>query len=452
MKIGILGFGIVGKSILNFFKNKANSITIWDDRVLSKDELQYVFESNATVSQDITSFLEHSDSIVISPGIDFRRFEINKLVCELDIFAKYFSKPTVAITGTVGKTTVTRLLGKLLYGSSVGGNIGDAMLDLLDKDVSQAVLELSSFQLELSKFFAPDLAILTNFYSNHLDRHDDMQSYWDAKLKLFQYQTSSQHALLPVALASKLPVLQSTISFLGGELDNNEIKLLLSKAKNIFYIKNNNFVHKSQMQESILYSIFDIPKISFMENWLFVIATLTLLGFSKDEIRLRIDKLAQEFTTGPHRFELFATINGVDFYNDSKATITEATIAALSQLNKNNRQVILILGGLNKGVDRSKYLPQILANKNLKEIVCFGKDCRDFKGSCTEYEDLDILVKAIMKIVKSGDQILFSPGGSSYDFFENFAKRGEYFKELIRKYDNKKQNLENQSQVASINI
>ena len=159
----------------------------------------------------IEPFLAAHDQILVSAGIDLRPYEkfAHKFIGELDLFAQEWRKPFIAITGTVGKTTVTHILGTVLQHlgkkAVIGGNIGVGLCDLLEtaQDAELAVVEVSSFQLELSKSFAADLAIWTNFSPNHLDRHGTLEAYRDAKNKIITMQRAGQKALVPITLAKK---------------------------------------------------------------------------------------------------------------------------------------------------------------------------------------------------------------------------------------------------------
>ncbi|MCK4265515.1 UDP-N-acetylmuramoyl-L-alanine--D-glutamate ligase [Candidatus Babeliales bacterium] len=445
-KIGILGFGIVGKSFLTFLKSFNKQISIWDSRELTTEELNLINDSHAIISHlSLEKFIQENDSIFISPGFDTRDFKAqeHKFFCELDLFSQYFKGKSIAITGTLGKTTVTRLLGRLFESEDtlVGGNIGHAMLNLVDKNLKRVFLELSSFQLERNKNFAPNIAVITNFFPNHLDRHKNLKSYLEAKFKIFQKQNKNQFAVIPADLILRLgeiervKLIKSQVFFVAArELNEKELFILKQVSNNIFYLRENKFVLKKSDGTKELCYINDFPKISFLENWLFIVSISYLLGLGEIEIKRRILGFKKdEIKTDPHRTEFFATFNGVNFYNDSKATIMEATIAALNRLEKNQRPIILILGGVSKGVDRRILVRQLLQQNSLKKIFCFGRECEVFQG-CEGFSTLEELVEIVMNVAKKDDQVLFSPGGASFDLFPNFVARGERFKELVINY------------------
>jgi UDP-N-acetylmuramoylalanine--D-glutamate ligase len=136
----------------------------------------------------------------------------------------------------------------------------------------------------------------------------------------------------------------------------------------------------------------------------------------------------------PHRVEHFLTRHGIEFYDDSKATIIQATEAACNFLAAKKRPIILIVGGTSKGVDRTLFIQKIAKHPAIKRILCFGKECSLFK-ECTSFATLHEVVHEVMKIASPGDSVLFSPSGASYDLFSNYQERGKSFKALVEQYD-----------------
>lgn len=183
-RIGIWGFGVVGKSVADYLLSLAYSnITIMDKRTPTEDEQHYLKKNNIAWHQqcDEETFFNFCDILIPSPGVNIKLHHyatyISKWLHELDIFYNNFNKPIIAITGSVGKTSTTHILGKLLQHLSIpvaiGGNIGIPMLDLISRqnNVDYALLEVSSFQLLHCTQFAPQYAVITNIYPNHLDYH-----------------------------------------------------------------------------------------------------------------------------------------------------------------------------------------------------------------------------------------------------------------------------------------
>ncbi len=463
-KIGVWGFGRVGKSVVTHLFSTGCQLTVLDTRTLSPEEKQFLANKNISLVtlQELPQFLADNDFVVPSPGIDLRPHTAykHKWLSELDLFARSWHKPYIAITGTVGKTTVTHLLGQLLQKSgkrvTVGGNIGIAMLDLLSQhdSVDLAVLEVSSFQLELTMHFAPDLALWTNFHENHLDRHNTLQEYFDAKAAIMRHQHRGQHALVPLELAGKLfpgevvekyrshPGLTNRHFFSITPPTPEQLAAIPDEAT-LFFIRDEQIFmstpHRDATQStlhkehSIAQLTPELLEITFAQNWLAICAMLALQNISCTELTA----WAPSLNVPAHRLEKVATIAGVDFYNDSKATTPQSTLAAVNKLSQ--RPVILFLGGLSKGIDRTNLVK--LLPPQVKMVYCFGKEapmlsalCATYGIPCKTYATLDDSFYAAAKGARAGDQLLFSPAGSSFDLFANYEARGICFKQLVQNY------------------
>lgn len=259
-KIGIWGFGIVGKAALNYFQNqnKKNQIMIMDSRELTQQENDLIKKIGGTIinQKECKKFLEENDIILASPGVDFSNYReySNKLITELDIFSYENTKHVTAITGTIGKTSITHLLSTLINKNEpikTGGNIGIGMLNLLEKsDAKKIILEISSFQLEYCKLFAPDLAIWTNFYPNHLDRHRTIEEYFKAKYTVLKYQREDQHSLVPLELAEKIvhenahnSSYKGTLHFFSNQKPCLHTYTWLPSKSSLFWLENSTIVH-----------------------------------------------------------------------------------------------------------------------------------------------------------------------------------------------------------------
>lgn len=445
-RIGIWGFGTVGKSALRFFSDQPCEVELFDRRQLEPSENALLEQYGATLAppKALEQFLEHNDFILPSPGVDLRLYEQykHKWIAELDILQKQFKKPIVAITGTAGKTTVTYLLSQLLASSGLrvwtGGNIGTGMLDLLrvKHEVDVAVLEVSSFQLEYCRAFAPTLAIWTNFYENHLDRHSTMKEYFAAKKKIFAQQTAGQHAIVPLAIKKRIGFLGKKNSFHFFTTKKYDSLSRLVRHANILYIKKRSVMRHAPGQVSPLpqnlQAMFqNLCAHTYQENALIVTLAAKLLA------RILARPLSFELNhpvLPPHRLEHVSTINGVSFYNDSKSTAPAPTLAAVQKLS--NKPILLILGGLSKGVDR---LPLIAAIKQrVKAVYAFGAEAKELEWAstqnsvpCHSFSTLEQAFAACTINARPGDQILLSPAGSSFDLFKNYKERGNHFKKLI---------------------
>ena len=500
MKIGVYGFGVVGRSVLQFLHRfyPQKELFVWDDRTISDDEKKIIDSCGAVLEKSCETFLEKNDKIVVSPGVDIalhKKYR-HKFLCELDFFHDFISSmegdtfqtfKTIGVTGTLGKTSVASLLGSLFAcvgdlcdgekSVFVAGNIGKPMLDLCCDGIKNGivVLELSSFQLELNKRFAPDIGIWTNFYHNHLDRHISAKNYFFSKWNLFAHQKMGQKALLPIDLCfgeTQQWFFDCLKNYEGDCLfftDKPFIKTRFLKKykqylanKKLFFVEDEVFCcgRMSFLNNPTgEITIFDKKKIfdfseqdsfsgmvsnSFLENWIIVLAALhtwkvmpsweVIPLFGIDDIKKNMGGTQRDGYLGEHRLEKFLTVDGVDFYNDSKATVVEATKAAVKKLSRENRPIILVLGGLDKGVDRKPLVDFLSGVKNVKRVFCLGDGCESFL--CYErYPSLRLLVDAIMQTVFDGEEndaiVLFSPSGSSFDLFKNYVERGKKFKKEV---------------------
>ena len=438
-KIGIWGFGIVGKSALKYFSEHGIQTSVMDANELSPQENALINLCKATYlkQEDPNKFFNDHELVLASPGIDLNPFKHykEKIITELDIFNDNRKNTCIAITGTVGKTTITSILSKILSETHpviTGGNIGTGMLDLVSQQKKDAliVLEVSSFQLEYSTRFAPDLAIITNIYPNHLDRHVNFEKYFEAKYTLIKNQQGNQRALVALDLAHHIIKKYKNnkkniknVSFFSLKKPTNVRKIIQNN--NFFWIDNEYIIHCDHGIENKLVKIPEHTLIPI--NLVIIIAALRLLNLSltvKPELLLPPE----------HRMEKIVHSNNIIFYNDSKATIMESTLAALDNINNSN--VILFLGGLSKGVNRQPYIEK-LKNK-VKYILCFGKEAAQLHQWAQEekitaycFVNLEKSIKYMATIIQPHDIVLFSPGGSSYDLFKNYEERGNKFKELI---------------------
>jgi UDP-N-acetylmuramoylalanine--D-glutamate ligase len=329
----------------------------------------------------------------------------------------------------VGKTSTVSLIShcltKLGLNSPALGNIGNPLLDSKLNYNDLCVLELSSFQLENVQCFNPTVSVIINLYPNHLDHHEDFKSYKNAKLNIFAQQKSGliianpdlapdirtkNYYNLPVVYTGFVENLQINESYIKYESQNIFLVNTVRKLIGNLEIKQK-FVNLATDSLAILFIILDYFNLSFQDAYL------------------------NDFKLPAHRAELVRTINGVDFIDDSKSTVVEATLHALAI---NTKPTILLLGGVSKGVCRQKIFVKLKEFGHLKQLIFFGHEAEtlyqqavfDFKNlsSCINLEEAVELAK---KLAEPGDVILFSPSGASFDLFNNYQERGKRFRELI---------------------
>lgn len=541
--IGIVGFGVVGKSLFSFLnKYKLRpealavgklkeiigsgqlTIVVWDKRALTVDEQALIKNAGGQivpgVQTPLEAFIDQCDVICVSPGIDIDAYKNcgKPILCELDLFSLFFTKPVIAVTGSLGKTTTTKLLGKLtpcvryhakaervdvlggdvlacdlagMCGSrrhpspfvvrnepceclesmnggdvssprtdfseksiiqkhirtAVGGNIGIGMLDLVDQieDYDLGVLELSSFQLDLNTTFAPDVAVWTNFYPNHLDRHKTVQAYFEAKYALIKGQRPGLCVILSdqllhdehgKLLQEQLPTLASSVCFTSvDDFDREKIALVNRKYFYWMYVRDGQLwcaeiAQGAVTRQARIFALDRLPDITFIQNWVQVLAALYFLRADMASLEVALTADVDLLDDHHHRVEHFVTLDSVDFYEDSKSTVIQATQAAVGRLARQQRPLIVIVGGMSKGVDRRALMDYLKSVPEVKKVYCFGSECQAFTDAvyCATLQDIVRDIKATMT---AGDIVLFSPSGASFDFFDNYKHRGQVFQELV---------------------
>ena len=361
------------------------------------------------------AFIEDSDLVVLSPGVPHNSEAVswarakNILVLgEIEFAFQFCSKPVIAVTGSNGKTTVVTLIHQVLEAASrrscLCGNIGapfsGQVLDLGDKDF--VILEISSFQLETVvvpgtvgiRGFKPHVAVILNVNENHLDRHKDLQEYFDAKKRIFIHQDAQDYAVLNFqdqGLKALAPQLKAQVRFFNA-------------------------------------APLSLPGITPNPNFAVAREVANILGV-KDDV---CAKVFRDFKGVEHRMELVRQIDGINFINDSKATTAQAAIWALERLNA---PVIMICGGRDKNIDFSVVAPFV--RQKVKKMIVIGearaKLKKTFEGvvALEEYATLPDAVTRASAIAQKGDNVLLSPMCTSFDMFANYEERGRSFKELV---------------------
>lgn len=445
--IGIWGFGRVGKSVAQMLHAQGHTISVMTKDALSEDEKilaqKYVF--HVYIEKEKENFFNRNDLLVPSPGIDIRgdyQTQKGKWLHELDLFYAHFKKPIIAVTGTVGKTTITTMLNHILkaYGVNIctGGNIGIPMCDLIPQQstIEYALLEVSSFQLEYCTQFAPRLAIWTNLAPNHLDRHVTYDDYFDAKYNLLVHQKITDKSLVPLALAQKIKdkSVKSTLYYFSPTIPTQEELEIIAHDEALFFIDGNHIKKRLNNTITTLINLDTLPDITFVENWLIICSALDIMGLDLCTLFGHINAVALP----EHRMEkIVAVSQDIIFYNDSKSTTTTSTRAAIEKLA--GKSIVLFVGGLSKGVDRAQFIKEL--KNHVKHVYCFGAEADTLNAYCALYgisshafSTLDDAFYACVKNTTAHDCILFSPAGSSYDLFKDYEERGNYFKTLVRNF------------------
>jgi len=360
--------------------------------------------------------LHEADWVLPSPGISPYRYPLASLhapfIGELDVVAPTWEGPSVAVTGTNGKTTTVALLAHVLE-APAWGNIGPPLGETLFSR-GLRVLELSSFQLHATRFFRPSIAVLLNIGEDHRDWYPSHEHYVQDKLRIFRDQISSDWAIFPREWVERVPGRGTKLfldDFPGIRQEGDRVS-----------VKMKDVVWEGPLPRFSPFRVFDLAvRVALLVG--------ILLGYPVPRVVERI----QSFRPLPHRLELLGEIRGRVWINDSKATNPHAVQAALEEVN---RPVVLLLGGLNKGLSFHP-LRDLVAGK-VRHLVVFGASgdeiAETLQETCplTRVATLEEAVHTALKVSQPGDWILFSPGCASFDAFRNYAHRGEVFREILR--------------------
>ena len=441
----VVGLGKSGVASALFLKAKGARVTVSD----AKPEDQLKDEIPALLDQGIAvetgghgeRTFGGQDLIVVSPGVPADAPSLvqaralgGNVIGEIELASLFFPGRMVAITGSNGKTTTTTLAGEIVaaagYRTAVGGNIGTPAISLVEGATADtiAILEVSSFQLETIQTFHPQIAVVLNVTPDHLDRHRTFTAYTDAKARIFENQQPEDFAVLNAD-------------------DLTCVELAARTRAQVFWfsrtreVKQGAFVHDGRIlfrdhtgqNEIMLVSEIPLKGGHNVENVLAAVSVGALLRAEPQRIR----QVVHNFKAVEHRLEHVATIRGVDYYNDSKATNVDATIKALESFPAN---IHLILGGQDKGSDYA--LLNDLLRQRVKRVYTIGAAAAKIESQIIspqsggpEIDHSEILETAIKNAAEAatpGDVVLLAPACASFDQFRNYEHRGKVFKAAVR--------------------
>lgn len=455
-KVLILGFGAEGQSTYRFIRKYGGKQTIYiadqkekfyENSILAEDKQVVCIEGEHYLDN-----LEQYDVIMKAPGISLLGRDISnyreKIKSQLEVLLEFSNAYTIGITGTKGKSTTSSLIYQILLeqGKDVLllGNIGTPILDYaeeINKD-KVLVLEMSSHQLEYTEM-SPNIAILLNIYEEHLDHYGSLEKYAEAKCHIFQYQKERDNFLYNAE----------------NELLVNCLKKYGTKAKKCAIA--NKKVEQSNMvycEEDQVYwngrKIYDATKERKLlgkhnlMNIMFALGVSQILGLEEEKT---IETITH-FEPLPHRMEYVGKYDDVLYYNDSIATVPEATISTIEALKEIST---LIIGGMDRGVNLDNFASYLEKSK-IENIICLPKTGHDVgeqisnsrsketkmgstivAGNKKIYfvETLQEAVEIAKRVTAKETICALSPAAASYGFFKNFKERGELFKKLVKQGD-----------------
>ena len=449
-RILILGFGREGRTTYSFlrkyFEEKQLFIADKDITLLDNNpDLMDDMNLEVQIGEEYLNGIEEYDLIIKAPGISFKGMDLSnikdKITSQLELFLEYISCTTVGITGTKGKSTTSTLMYEVLKNNGkktlLLGNIGNPIFNEIENidENTYVVIELSSHALQYIKKTV-DIAILLNIHEEHLDHYNDYEEYIRAKLNIGKFQNKEDYFIINYDDEETVKRVLNNSNDDKNEFnsniklvtlsDNNSINNYIDKDGNI-YIEKDLCINKDE-----LLSKMNLKGIHNVNNIMFVLEVCKILD-------LNIDKSLEaicEFKPLEHRMEFVAKKDGVEYYNDSIATIPSSTINAIEAIGNINT---LIVGGKDRGINLEE-LFVYLENSTIENIICLPKTgefieeylkSRNTDKNVVLVESLEEAVKIAKKVTKKETVCIMSPAASSYGYFKNFEERGRLFKQYV---------------------
>ncbi len=433
----VVGLGKSGMSVVRFLAQQGVSFAVADTRenppelaTLSRDYPQV----EVRCGELDVDFLCRADELYVSPGLALATPALQaaaargvKLSGDIDLFARNAKAPIVAISGSNAKSTVTTLVGEMAAAAgkrvAVGGNLGTPALDLLNDDVELYVMELSSFQLETTNQLGAEVATVLNVSEDHMDRYSGLPAYHLAKHRIFrgakQVVVNRQDALTRPLMSEGLPCWTFGLSAPDfkafGLREENGEKYLAFEFQNLMPVRE--------------------LKVRGAHNQANALAALALghaVGLPFDAMLSSL----RNFTGLEHRCQWVRELDGVSYYNDSKATNVGAALAAIDGLGADmDGKLVLIAGGDGKGADFSGLRDSVA--KHCRAVVLMGRDADLIAAAVGDgvprvrADSLDDAIVQSRELAQSGDAVLLSPACASFDMFKNYEERGQLFARAV---------------------
>jgi UDP-N-acetylmuramoylalanine--D-glutamate ligase len=439
-KVVILGAGESGTGAAILAKAKGYDVFVSDQGSI-KEQYRNELTDNAIEFEEGKHSEEKivSASIVIkSPGIPEKAEIVRKIragkipvIDEIEFAFRFLKGKVIAITGTNGKTTTTLLTYHLLKSSgfsvALAGNVGESLARKVAKENHDwYVIEISSFQLDGTATFKPNIGILLNITPDHLDRYEyQMQNYVNSKFQIARNMSSEDYFIFfgdDPTISAELEQRKAKATLLNVSLRRDTKSPVHFDGKRMSF----SFGEKSF---EIAQSETTLKGPHNLINTMSAVAAVYLAGASVDSIRTGL----KSFKNAPHRLESVATINDVEFVNDSKATNVDSVVYGLGSYNG---PLIWIAGGIDKGNDYKLVEKQV--KEKVRVLICLGKDNEKLKKAfggvvkeIYETQSVKELAQLALKVSKAGDVVLLSPACASFDLFKNYEDRGNQFREAV---------------------
>jgi UDP-N-acetylmuramoylalanine--D-glutamate ligase len=438
-RVLVVGLGKSGVASALFLERQGARVAVSDAKEPDqlRDEIPLLLDHgiNVETGQHGERTFRDQDLIVVSPGVPYDVPQLVQaraigipVIGEVELAARFLKGNIVAITGSNGKTTTTALAGQIIFAAGlktlVGGNIGTPTISFVERATENTwvVLEISSFQLETVETFHPTIAVVLNITPDHLDRHYTFGNYAAAKSRIFENQTAADFTVLNADSAACLTMAAKVKAPLYWFSRRKQVE------RGAFVRDGRIFWQDNAAQEIMPVSEISLKGAHNLENVLAGVCVGMLAGIEPAIIREAIAR----FKAVEHRLEYVATVRGVDYYNDSKATNVDATIKALESFPGG---IHLILGGKDKGSDYSVLNP--LLEERVKRLYTVGAAAAKIESQVrgTEILSAGTIEAAMRRASESatpGDVVLLAPACASFDQFDSYEHRGRVFKDLVQ--------------------
>lgn len=437
-KVLVLGLSKSGIAAAKYLNNHGADVFITESREAKPEDKEIIKELNnlginVEMGNHSDEFIQDAYTAVTSPGIPPEseimqrlRAEKVRVISEVELAFLESPKPFIAITGTNGKTTTTALAAHILSGDFNAvpcGNYGTPPCELVDSDIELFVCECSSFQLEYSPSFQPQISLWTNFTPDHINWHGNLENYFKAKSRIFKTPQTPAFSVLNAKdekLVEFAPECGGTLFYFAEEI-----------GENCSYVKDNAIFFKRDGVEERIIELKDCPLIGEhnYQNVMCAVIVAKLEGVSNEKIKNAI----MSFEVPEHRLEKFAQLDGIIFYNDSKATNPEASLVAIRSFVEGD--VVLIAGGRDKNTCLDEFSQAV--KKYIKTVVLIGEAADRFEENLRSngFENVvraSSMEDAVDKSIEiSPDFVLLSPACASFDMFSGYEERGKVFKEYV---------------------
>ena len=434
----ILGFGKEGESTYRFLRKHfpEMKLTIADKNTELLDNHLELFEDEnveVVLGEGYLNDLNYFDLIIKAPGISLKDVDIesfkDKLTSQLELFLEYVDVYSIGITGTKGKSTTSSLMYKVLQDQGKStflvGNIGEPIFNEIEDFNSDSipVIELSSHALEFVHR-STNIAFLIDIYEEHLDHYKSLEKYIEAKFNVAKYQKDEDYLLYN--FDNKL------MNEYGFNYKNHDVAVSLEcipERENRIYIQDD-YIYYNEEKLMNIHEEMNLKGIHNINNIMFILGACKILNLNIEEAVNSI----KEFKPLEHRMEFVGNVDGVNYYNDSIATIPESTIDAIKAIGNINT---IIVGGKDRGIALD-ILINYLRDCEIENIICLpktGEYIRDgLIGSGKNVvftESLEEAVRIAKEVTKKDMVCLLSPAASSYGYFKNFEERGRLYKQYV---------------------